>query len=360
MDIEAILERIQVYYQAIRTRWWLLAVVGAIIGMITFLYIQSLPRRYEAVAVFHPDSSSGSSGISTLGSDPLSLIFGRGAASAGGNALQMIGVLQSRRISEDVAADSLVIEGEKVLMADYIRSAYPSSFSLKNWISSLFTEPGPPPSKERKVISVGRGLKANLEIESNDFGFIEARFWFNNPKVLEVIATAYINKLTSYYQSQKTEKAEENVFFFEYRSDSVKKEIDKASYSLARFLDKNKYRVNAVDDIYNQEKQLQIGLLSELYQQQMISLEQAKGQLQQDTPIIQVLDYPVPPYPSSAKSPLVFGLVGVFLGFIIASIFRVRRLLMEDFAFLKVYAWDQVLTSLKSDDTDNSEPATDP
>ncbi len=355
-----ILGRIQAYYQVLRKRWWVLAVVGLIFGAIVYLYIRSLPTQYEAVAVFHPDSSTGSSGISALGSDPLSLIFGRGSNTAGGNALQMIGVLQSRRISEDVAADSLEIEGKKVLMADYIRSNYPSSFSLINWIYSLFEEPGPPPSKESKVIGVGRGLKANMEIETNDYGFIEARFWFSDPTVLEKIANAYIEKLTSYYQIQKTEKAEANVIFFEYRSDSVKKEIDQAAYAMARYLDRNKYRINAVDEIYTQEKELQIELLAELYKTQMLSLEQAKGQLQQDTPIIQVLDYPAPPYFSSGKSPLIFGLLGVFLGFIIASMFRLRRLLKEDIAYLKAYAWEQALTSLQSTDTDKSESPKDP
>lgn len=293
-----------------------------------------------------------------MGVDPLSLIFGRGSSTAGGNALQMIGVLQSRRISEDVAADTILVEEEKVLMADYIRASSPSSFSLVNWIYSLFTEPSPPPSKKSKVIGVGRRLRANMEIESNDFGFIEATFWFNDPKVLEVISNAYIEKLTSYYQVQKTEKAEANVIFFRYRSDSVKQEIDEAAYSMARYLDKNKYRINAVDDIYTQKKELEIEYLSELYKNQMLSLEQAKSQLQQQTPIIQVLDFPEQPFPGIAKSPLLFGIVGLILGLIIASIFSLRGLIREDIRYLKTYAWEQVLASVKSDDT--SESAKDP
>lgn len=329
MNIQLILERLKDYYQMIRHRWGMLVLVGIVVSAALVVFAVTSQKIYQAVATFHPDPGSGSSTIGSLGSDPIALLFGGNAGKTAGTS-QMMGVLVSRRISEDVARDTLEINGQRMLTADAVLDVVPQSFSLEKWLMALFYGPPKPLTLEQKVIIIGNMLRNSLEVEVDDYGFIEMKITFSDPVLLQAISNNYIERLSNYYNNQKTEKASDNVIFFEKRSDSVKQEIDKNVLITARFADKNKYGTSAATQIQGEVKQMELEMLGELYKVQMMSLEQAKGQKQQNTPIIQILDYPDPPYFVIARSPLLFGFLGLFLGIFFAALFRVRHMLSAD------------------------------
>lgn len=329
MDIQQILERLKVYYQILRNRWWALMLTGALLGLVFAVFAFRSQKTYTSLAVLHPDVGTGSSALAGLSSDPLSMIFGGSGGKSMGTK-QIIGVLLSRRISEAVAGDSILIDSTSTLLADAVAETLPAGFSPVDWILSLFSEPPPPPTLKAKVINVGRVLRSIMEVETNDQGFVELKISFPDPELLEAISNSYIEQLDAYYKSQKTEKADENIRFYEKRSDSVKREIDKNVLITAKYVDKNKYGTSAITQLQGEMQQTELEMLGELYKIQMMSLEQAKGQRQQNSPIIQVLDYPDRPYDVSALPIGILGILGFILGLMLAALYRIRHLLSAD------------------------------
>ena len=74
---------------------------------------------------------------------PIHLIYFLGAADPGMEAMQMIGVLKSRSLSEAVAKDSVIFRNEPRLMAEVILELNPTQFSLIRWMMQLIFPPKP-------------------------------------------------------------------------------------------------------------------------------------------------------------------------------------------------------------------------
>ena len=321
MSITEIFARVNEYLDLIRKRPLPLSFTALIFAIGFGLYAFFSPSEYQTYATFHPDSNN-QTGINT--SNPLSLIFGNEVGDS--KSSQMIGVLNSRRLSEMVAADSVMLEDTLVLLADIIREQNQPSFSFKQLFQSLKKKP----SLHGKIVSAGKIIKSKLKAESTDAGFIKMDFSFFSVKMTEVISHAYINALQEYYLDQKTEKARKNFNFYSNLADSIKNELDKTAARVALFEDRNKNLVLARKRIEIAEDQIKLSNLQEMYKALILNREQARSRLLIDTPIIQILDYPNPPYTPMGKSVLIYTLFGLILGLILGVVYLTRVYWIND------------------------------
>ena len=321
MSNTEIFARIKEYLDLIKQRWLLLSFIAIILASGFGLYAYLSPSLYYTYATFHPDTGN-QAGMNT--SSPLSFIFGNDLGDTRSN--QMIGVLSSRRLSEMVAADSVIIDDKLVLLADIIREQSQPRFSFNRLFQSKQKEPG----LNRKIVSAGKIIKSKLEAVSTDAGFIKMDFSFFSVKMTEIISHAYINALQKYYLNQKTEKARKNFNFYTHLSDSVKNELDKAAARVALFEDRNKNLVLARKRVAVAEDQIKLANLQEMYKALILNREQARSQLLLDTPVIQILDYPNPPYNSIGKSVLIYSIIGFILGLSLGVVFITRTFWIED------------------------------
>lgn len=244
--------------------------------------------------------------------DPISILMGSSDGSASGQ--QMIGVLQSKSISEAVVADTILWHDTERLLAEVILEERPQpGFSLIGMIQQIFIE-DTGLTYNAKIIQSSQQLMREQSLETSEQGFIVFSFGFYNPVLCQLIAEKYIDNLISYYTKQKTAKAQLNVDFFTERTDSVKKELDVVSARRARAIDQEQYRVFARDMVSTAELDAKLEMLKEMYIQLVASREQFIAQLKRETPIIQVLDPPKPPFDVEGPSVLVHflgGLIGV-------------------------------------------------
>lgn len=243
--------------------------------------------------------------------DPISILMGSSDGSASGQ--QMIGVLQSKSISESVVADTIPWQGSDKLLAEVILEERPQSFSPVGMIQQIFIE-DTDLTYNAKIIQSSQQLMREQSLETSEQGFIVFSFGFYNPALCQLIAEKYIDNLISYYTRQKTAKAQLNVDFFTERTDSVKRELDIVSARRARAIDQEQYRVFARDMVSTAELDAKLEMLKEMYIQLVASREQFIAQLKRETPIIQVLDPPKPPFDVEGPSVLVHflgGLIGV-------------------------------------------------
>lgn len=326
MQFEAIIERINIYKGQILSnkRWWIL--LAFLFAILLGIYAVTSPKYYTAETVFHPEGGSGAN--AALANNPLALILG--GATGGGQSGMMIGALKSRNISEAVAKDSICINDKTMLVADLIMENMNQGFSLTKWFRNLFLKKPPVPSKEAKAIVAGSFIRYGIVVIANDDGYIVFNFTNSDRNITEVVSQIYIAKLREYYEIQKTSKAQKNIDFFSHRADSVRKELEKTSRALARYQDRNKYRIFTESEIYVQEQSVKLEMLTQMHNALIISKEQAISQKLQETPIINVLDFPAPPFTTSKKSLSLYIFLGLFLGGFIGIAWICRNLLKED------------------------------
>lgn len=325
MQIQEILQRLGVYGDRIRQRWLIILLIA--IPPTIFLVWESFvkPPLFIAKTVFHPDTGKQ---VGVNRENPLSLILG--TPGEGGETGFMIGVLRSRNISEAVTSDSIEWKGEKRLVADIIYDIYPHTPSVISTVKSWIFPFHIPTQKEAKVFSTASTIRSSMSVEATPDGFINMVISFYAPDVAGLISQLYITKLDEYYKRQKTAKASNSVSFFTQRADSIGKELKATTNSLARFLDQHRGNIFAKDQVYPAELRIRQDILKQMFVTLTLSKEQAAAQLQQDTPIIQVLDHPNPPYKSIRPSKMLYLGVGLIFGILVGIFWVCRKLLYED------------------------------
>ncbi len=331
MDLNTLLERLQEYYLFLRKRWLRLFFGGLILGLLLGIRAFFSPTSYVATATFYPDTG-GQASFGSIKDNPLAFILGGGTE--GAEKEMMVGVLNSRRLTEDITGDSVIWHGKPRLIADILIESSPKSFSLVGWIIGLFQSDDGPPTLYQKVYNTAKDLRFRREVGIDEQGFISLTFSYTNPEITQLISEKFLEKINAYYQVERTEKARENVSFFISRADSVRQELDKLTAKMAYTLDNNQFNPRAREVIRQQELQIEMEMLSQMYVQLVISKEQAVSQLQKETPVIQVLDPPLPPYDKIKKSTVLNLLLGGILGGMLVAIYLARHMLKADLSEL--------------------------
>ncbi|MEL6250555.1 MAG: hypothetical protein AAFR87_00985 [Bacteroidota bacterium] len=326
MALEDLNARLKVYTAKINRNRPFIIVVSLTLCILLAIYAITAPVFYTAHASFHPET--GSKNTPNLLGSPLSFLFGSGGLD-GNEAAMMEEVLKSRNLSEEVVKDTVTYGGEERLVADLVIDKYPKSISpiqiAKRMFSSNFERP-----YDSKIILAGKFVRGSIVVEKEENGFLTMDLSFADDSLTGILSNSYIEKLRTYYRKQKTAKARNNLLFFGEKADSVKKVLESTARALGNFQDRNRGLIIASRGIRAKELEVQLEYLKELYITHETNREQAAAQLQRVTPIIQVLDEPIPPFNMSKKNPIFFALIGLFLGLILTIAWLSRKLLWED------------------------------
>ena len=325
MNIKKLIDRLLEYVQALRNRR-LALILFCIVGM-AILGMTSLTRQpfFTAMTVFHPEDgaekSSPTSAISTL----LGGVPGENSESR-----FMIGVLKSKHLSEQVVADSVEWDGQRRLLADLIIENRPDFTSVGTYIQYLFTFSTYEYDYRGKIRSAGREINGSLGVETTEEGFIQLQIASYNSRIAHLISDQYILQLNSYYRKRRTEKASRNVRFFSFRADSIRTELKKVNEKLAYRINKKIFDYRAESQIKIIELESEQGILSQMYVNLILAREQAMAQLQEDIPVIQVLDRAQPPFDIIRPSRFLYIAIGLFLGLFLGIFILTYSLLRED------------------------------
>ncbi|MEM6763662.1 MAG: hypothetical protein AAF824_03670 [Bacteroidota bacterium] len=327
-NLDSIKERISLYLTYLYARWLFILLLGVGLGLILYFYASRKPVIYIATTVFHPETNEAPSEVDL--NNPASFI----TSTLGGNNLsannQMIGVIMSRRISELVVKDSIVKEDSTVLLADLISSQFKPGFSFTKFLQSLIKNQQQPTPLDFKIIKAGAQVRNSLTVITNDYGFIEMSLSFRDPSLAKETSLIYIDVIKQYYAELKSEKSQSSMDFLANRRDSVKTELDLTNQRIASFYDRNKYGVSTRPEVFLKEQQTKSEMLARMYGELVIAFETTKAQFLKESPIIQVLDYPDPPFQSIRPKTTGYFLLGIFMGILIGVMIIVGRLLWED------------------------------
>lgn len=192
--------------------------------------------------------------------------------------------------------------------------------SNNNELEPIITEVDPDSVLDISKSQMGtvNKLKSRLTVNTEDnSGTITINSEFPDPQAAAEIAQNGIILLKEYVREYRTRKAQEDLEYVEDQLESAKKRFEAAQQKLAEFRDSNVSLATAKAQTREQELQSQYDLAFEIYNSLNQRREQARLQVQEQTPVFSVLQ-PVSVPLNDNSSGLLILVVSGMLGGIIA------------------------------------------
>jgi hypothetical protein len=202
---------------------------------------------------------------------------------------------------------------------------------INNHRSFLESEIPMPSSKEAMVTKAVQILKDGLSASINKNNSFVLTYTGRSPELIQLISYGFIDKISVFYIDLKREKSKRDFEFATSKVDSLKHIMNAKDNQLIAidkrtlFTNTSKMEFRVPTENLITDKQM----LRQLYAVAVANQQNAAYKLQKATPVIKVLDYPEPPYDVQNKSPLIYGIIGLFIGLILSIGYSSIRLLVR-------------------------------
>jgi hypothetical protein len=180
-----------------------------------------------------------------------------------------------------------------------------------------------PPKDSHSQINIASNLlRIAFSAKINKNGILELFFSNSNPQLVREVSYIYIDKLSEFYIDLKKKKAQIDYEFAVKKADSllvVLNELDKRAIAL----DESTFFTNEGLKRYNLPKinlQQDKATVQSQYYYAVNNRESAAYRLQKETPIIEPLDKPEPPFDEVKKSAMIYTFLGTILGIVIGML----------------------------------------
>lgn len=311
----------RIYLRVVKFKW-LIVLAGLMVAAALFFYARLIPPVYTTKATVFPltganETSSASSALTTLlgGSDaPKS--FSQEAS------INIVELAQSRNTREAVALRKLPGFGNKTV-AELLIDNY-------NRTKFFYTPAMKTPRDSPSLAAVGSDmLNKNFVAKTAKSGILEIYYSNTDPTLISPIAYAMIEKISQFYIDLKTRKAKRDYDFTLRKIDSLQQVLniyDRRAINLANttlFVPRGKIE-------YSIPKENLINAKERGMRQRdgyANNREEALWRLQKATPIIDILDKPMPPFSVSKPSSMMYAFLGFMLGCFMATAFLIAPLL---------------------------------
>lgn len=139
------------------------------------------------------------------------------------------------------------------------------------------------------------------------------------PEVSEQVSTAVVEGIQRYVTNYRTEKARQDLEYYQRLSDEAKEEYSQAQQRYAEYLDRNQSIIMQRGRAEQDRLKNEVSLAYTLYNSCAQQVQTSKARVQQQTPAFTIIDPPVFPLWGKPKRSLVV-LVCLFLGFFCAVV----------------------------------------
>jgi len=288
------------------------------------IYALKTPVTYTSVSTIFPLNASSDNNTTT---SALSALFSGGDNTKGFTddaSVNIIELALSRTTREEVAAMRDSSRGNKTLAELLISDINKHRSFLEPKIQMPADESG-------CIFVAAKILKDALTATINKNNSFVLTYTGRSPELVRTISYGFINKISTFYIDLKREKAKRDFEFASDKVDSLRRvmhskdnqiiAIDKRT--LFTNTDKMEFRVPTENLIT--EKQM----LRQQYAVAVANQQNASYKLQKATPVMQVLDRPEPPYDVQKRSPLIYSIIGFFIGLLISIGYFSIRLLIK-------------------------------
>lgn len=168
---------------------------------------------------------------------------------------------------------------------------------------------------KRELVPVFNEFKKIITLETDpSSGVIMMTVETVNPEVSAQIAANAFDLLSQFVISHKTEKAKQNLRFVQTQFEEAKANFIETQNRLANFRDRNQ-DLNFSSGRANEERLMaEFSIANSLYTNMAVQLDQAKIKVQEDIPVLSIINPPVVSYSTSKpNTPLILAIC-IFLG----------------------------------------------
>ncbi|MFN3488731.1 MAG: GNVR domain-containing protein [Emticicia sp.] len=212
-------------------------------------------------------------------------------------------------------------------------SQFYDAFVLDNKIEGKDTKIKFPTSNQ--YIAVSYQTEKNLKdlrerisaVIDKKTGLITVTVKLPDPVVATIITDYGMNFLTNYITNYRTEKAKRDLNFLAERLDAAKGKYYTNQSKKAQYSDQNQLSMMKLQaaDLQRERIESEYKLSSSFYNSLLQKYEEAKLKVQQETPVLKVLEPPVVPNKRSEPKRLIVVIFSIFLGGIFGIIFSLIR-----------------------------------
>jgi len=291
---------------------WLIAIMAALFGGLFYYMAKQSVLLYTSKSTVFPlngttESSPGSTISSLLGLGDATKSF------TGDASINIVELATSRRTREAVANVRIPSKQNKTVSELIIEENNKHTGFMQNDAIEI------PKDSLRKINIASNLLGSAFSAKINKNGILELFFTNSDPELVREVSYIYIDKLSEFYIDLKKKKAQIDFEFAVKKADSllvVLNQLDKRAIAL----DESTFFTNEELKRYNLPKinlaQDKLTVQSQYYYA-VNNRESAAYRLQKETPIIEPLDRPEPPYDTAQKSKLIYTVLGILLGFVL-------------------------------------------
>ncbi len=288
---------------------WLIAVIAGLFGGLFFYIARQSVMLYTSTATVFPlnsstESSPGSTISNLLGLADVPKSF------SGEASINIVELATSRRTREAVAMERVPSLKNKTISELLIEENNRYTGFMQN-------ETIEPPADSLQQNNIASNLlRGAFVAKINKNGILELHFTNSNKQIVREVSYVYIEKLSGFYIELKKKKAQIDFEFAVKKADSlltVLNALDKRAITQDEqtfFTNEERKRYSLPKINLGQDK----ATVQSQYYYAVNNRESAAYRLQKETPIIEPLDRPEPPYDQTKKSKIIYSLLGLILG----------------------------------------------
>ena len=297
---------------------FLIMVVGLLFALGGYFKVKMAKPSYTASLTFALEQGGGASSLGGLASQ-FGFSMGGGGEGLGGD--NLLSLMKSRRIVQDVLMSPVYVNGDSVLLVNQYVAAQPKlkakwdSLGLYPLTVATCCDPKQDSALGVVVKSVSEKALAVAKVDKK-LSFVTVSYTGSD----EVFTGAFVELLTAkstdFYVQTKMSNSNANIAKLERRVDSVSAEMQAAMVGFASAQDQNSFTVQSVAKVPSVQKQMKVTMLTTLYGELVKNLELSKTMSAREEPLITIIDrphYPLRVRESKRKSAVIGGFLGVFL-----------------------------------------------
>ena len=312
-----------------KRKGWIL-LISFLFAVGGYLKVYFSKPTYTATLTFSLEQGGGG-GLSSLASQ-FGLSMGSGGDGLGGD--NLLSLMKSRRIVEDVLFSDLQVNADSMLLINQYISTQPKL--EKQWDSlGIYPFGGKAGLSRAQDSALGEVVKKvseqALAVSKVDkkLSFVTVSYSGHDPVFAKSFVELLSLRATDFYVETKMSNTRENIRKLESRVDSVSNELNSAMVGYSQTQDQNMFTVQSVAKVPSLQKQIKVTMLTTLYGELVKNLELSKTMAAREEPLITVID--TPHYPLRVReSKLKSVLIGGFLGGFLCVVFFGARTFIQD------------------------------
>jgi uncharacterized protein involved in exopolysaccharide biosynthesis len=174
----------------------------------------------------------------------------------------------------------------------------------------------------RSIAGLRQSVTNNREQQT---GVLTITVTTQSPEVTVQIANHVTDALSTYLTDYRTEKTRRNLAFIQQRQAEARANFELEQERLARFRDQNQGNLTAAARTIEQNIQSEYNVKFSVYSSLTEQLEQARIKLEEDTPVVSVIQESIYPNRKSGPNRLLLLVLSTFLG----GIFGILTVLLK-------------------------------